>query len=165
MDIPGVAPPIAAQGRLLVDGGLLNNLPVDVMAAAGEGPVIAVDVGGSARMVLGDVQEERLDGEPSARRRSRVLVNDEEDLDVLLPTLPELMTRIVTLSASDSAALAAEHSDLVIRPQVSHVGTFEFHMLDTLKAAGRPAGGRRERRSTSAPAPRPRAGHRPRAAR
>ena len=139
MDIPGVAPPIAAQGRLLVDGGLLNNLPVDVMAAAGEGPVIAVDVGGSARMVLGDVQEERLDGEPSARRRSRVLVNDEEDLDVLLPTLPELMTRIVTLSASDSAALAAEHSDLVIRPQVSHVGTFEFHMLDTLKAAGRRA--------------------------
>ena len=42
--LPGLAPPVALDGRLLIDGGVLNNLPVDVMAAAREGPVIAVDV-------------------------------------------------------------------------------------------------------------------------
>src|SRR4029453_7342496 len=44
MSIPGVAPPVRRAGRLLVDGGVLNNLPVDHMAETGEGPVVAVDV-------------------------------------------------------------------------------------------------------------------------
>ena len=45
--IPGVFPPVAtSDGRLLVDGGVLDNLPVGTMARTGEGPVIAVDVTG-----------------------------------------------------------------------------------------------------------------------
>ena len=44
--IPGVFPPVAVDGRLLVDGGVLDNLPVATMARTGEGPVIAVDVTG-----------------------------------------------------------------------------------------------------------------------
>jgi NTE family protein len=44
MSIPGLAPPIRRAGRLLVDGGVLNNLPVDHMAETDEGPVVAVDV-------------------------------------------------------------------------------------------------------------------------
>ncbi|HEX7180224.1 MAG TPA: patatin-like phospholipase family protein [Thermoanaerobaculia bacterium] len=42
--IPGVVPPVVQDGELLVDGGVLNNLPADVMRRLGEGPVIAVDV-------------------------------------------------------------------------------------------------------------------------
>jgi predicted acylesterase/phospholipase RssA len=43
--IPGVTPPmIGENGDLLVDGGVLNNLPTDVMRRLGEGPVIASDV-------------------------------------------------------------------------------------------------------------------------
>ena len=42
--LPGVGAPVPLDGRLLVDGGVLNNLPVEQMAARGEGPVIAVDV-------------------------------------------------------------------------------------------------------------------------
>ena len=42
--IPGVYPPVTGGGRLLVDGGVMDNLPVGTMAAAAEGPVIAVDV-------------------------------------------------------------------------------------------------------------------------
>src|SRR3712207_235006 len=42
--IPGYVPPVALGDRLLVDGGVLNNLPVDLMARD-EGPVIAVNVG------------------------------------------------------------------------------------------------------------------------
>ena len=44
MSIPGLAPPLPHGGRLLVDGGVLNNLPVDAMADAAEGPIVAVDV-------------------------------------------------------------------------------------------------------------------------
>lgn len=44
VSIPGLLPPVAVGDQLLVDGGVLNNLPVDVMADTGEGPVVAVDV-------------------------------------------------------------------------------------------------------------------------
>jgi predicted acylesterase/phospholipase RssA len=42
---PGIYPPVVEDGDLLVDGALLNNLPVDVMQTfAGGGTIIAVDV-------------------------------------------------------------------------------------------------------------------------
>ncbi len=43
--IPGVLPPVLQGGEVFVDGGAMNNLPVDVMRAKGRGPVIGVDVG------------------------------------------------------------------------------------------------------------------------
>jgi len=43
--IPGVLPPVFQGGEVFVDGGAMNNLPVDVMRAKGRGPVIGVDVG------------------------------------------------------------------------------------------------------------------------
>lgn len=43
--IPGMLPPIAKDGHLLVDGGVLDNLPVDTMRAqSGISRVVAVDV-------------------------------------------------------------------------------------------------------------------------
>jgi predicted acylesterase/phospholipase RssA len=43
--IPGILPPVPHEGSLLVDGGVLNNLPVTVMRQHGAiGTVIAVDV-------------------------------------------------------------------------------------------------------------------------
>lgn len=45
MTLPGVTPPVVAPGGdLLVDGGVLNNLPTDVMRSLGPGPIVAVDV-------------------------------------------------------------------------------------------------------------------------
>jgi NTE family protein len=43
--IPGVLPPVFHHGEVHVDGGAMNNLPVDVMREVGRGPVIGVDVG------------------------------------------------------------------------------------------------------------------------
>jgi predicted acylesterase/phospholipase RssA/CRP-like cAMP-binding protein len=42
--LPGIVPPVRLGDRVLVDGGVLDNLPVGEMAVTGEGPVIAVDV-------------------------------------------------------------------------------------------------------------------------
>lgn len=46
MSIPGILPPVPEDGELLVDGGVLNNLPIDIMREMKPfGSVIAIDVG------------------------------------------------------------------------------------------------------------------------
>lgn len=44
MSIPGVYAPVSRQGKLLVDGGVANNLPVSVARDMGADIVIAVDI-------------------------------------------------------------------------------------------------------------------------
>ncbi len=45
MSVPAAFAPVEIDGRLLVDGGLVNNLPVDVVRAMGADIVIAVNIG------------------------------------------------------------------------------------------------------------------------
>lgn len=45
MSVPGVFPPLEVNGRLLCDGGIVRNLPVDIVREMGADIVIAVDVG------------------------------------------------------------------------------------------------------------------------
>jgi NTE family protein len=42
--LPGLISPVRHEDRVLVDGGLLNNLPVDLARTLGAAPVVAVDV-------------------------------------------------------------------------------------------------------------------------
>jgi NTE family protein len=44
MSVPGVFAPVRIDGRLLVDGGMSNNLPVSVVREMGADIVIAVDI-------------------------------------------------------------------------------------------------------------------------
>jgi len=45
MSLPGIFPPVSTDGRVLVDGGIARNLPVDVGQQMGADIIIAVDVG------------------------------------------------------------------------------------------------------------------------
>ena len=45
MSLPGVFQPVEMGGRVLLDGGLVNQVPIDVVRAMGADIVIAVDVG------------------------------------------------------------------------------------------------------------------------
>ena len=51
MAVPGVFTAVEIDGRVLVDGGIVDNLPVDVVKAMGADVVIAVDVGSDADVV------------------------------------------------------------------------------------------------------------------
>jgi NTE family protein len=52
MSLPGIFPPVEMDGRVLVDGGALDNVPADVVREMGAAVVIAVDVG---HVATGDV--------------------------------------------------------------------------------------------------------------
>ncbi len=131
--IPGVFPPVARpDGRLLVDGGVLDNLPVETMARTGEGPVIAVDVTGG----MGRFQRSRRPGlERLARPLRRLLTGSEAEV----PGLAETIVRTLTVGSVDTVAAARLHADLVITPHVDGIGLTEWGAIDRVREIGRQA--------------------------
>src|SRR5262249_2508396 len=128
--IPGVLPPVStADGGLLVDGAVLDNLPVETMAADAEGPVITVDVTGAA--ACGPRAADR-----GWRATARSLI---AGASAELPTLAETMLRTLTVGSSDTVAAARRHADLVITPDVSTIGLLDWKQLPHSRAAGREA--------------------------
>jgi predicted acylesterase/phospholipase RssA len=113
MSIPGLAAPIARGGRLLVDGGVLNNLPVDAMAETAEGPVIASDV------------------------IRRVSTNGDERPPV--PTIMETLSRATVLGSVERAEANRALAALVVTPDVQDVPLRDFRALDRAIEAGRRA--------------------------
>jgi predicted acylesterase/phospholipase RssA len=116
MALPAFAPPVRLDGRLLCDGGVLDNLPVAAMSADGEGPLIACDV-----------------GEPEDRHLGRVEAPDHD------PTLPETLYRLILLKTEDTLAAAREYAQLVILPERNGAGRLDFHQLDYMREQGRRA--------------------------
>ncbi len=125
ISLPLIAPPIVRDGRLLIDGSLLDNLPLEPMSATGEGPVLAVDIKGGEEH-HGGADESVPAPAPAARpRRSRP------------PSLPETMARVALLSSASTDESARRHADMTIRVRVSGVGLLEFHQIDEARRAGR----------------------------
>ena len=107
MAIPTVFSAVELDGKLLVDGGVSDNVPVDVVRAMGADVVIAIDIG--APLLAG----------PEAGRSF---------LTILSQTMG-LITR-----ANMAPQLAA--ADLVITPEVASYGTLEFEKGREIIAKG-----------------------------
>lgn len=114
--IPAFLPPGRSDGRLLVDGGLIRNLPVDVMADMDEGPVVAVEVGGRFEP---DLEE---DGMPA------------------LPAVGETLMRSVMLGSAAAGGGVTGRADLVIEPDVAGLKMLAFGEFDRAIEIGRAAG-------------------------
>ena len=131
--LPGIGPPVASGERLLVDGGVLNNLPVEPMAARGEGPVVAVDVSGRfeppSRDAAGAARP-RL-ARITARLRRALIGWDEPR-----PSFGETLTRTIVLGSIDTAEAAHRHAEYVIAPQVQGMGLTDFARVSEIRAQG-----------------------------
>jgi NTE family protein len=136
MTLPGYLPPKSLDGRLLLDGGVLNNLPVDVMAASGEGPVIASDV--SARYQPPAMRPQRGRRPRTARLAAR-LRRGVVGSDALLPGFGETVVRSILLGSIDTAEAAQRYADVVIEPAVAGVGLLAWDRTDDMIEAGRAA--------------------------
>ncbi len=131
--IPGVFPPVATEsGQLLVDGGVLDNLPVATMARSGEGPVVAVDVTGRMGQFK---QPERPGLARLGRRLRRALTGSEAEI----PRLGETILRTVTVGSIDTIAAARLHADLVIAPPVDGIGLMDWGAIARVRDLGRRA--------------------------
>jgi NTE family protein len=106
MSLPLIFPPVEADGRVLVDGGAMNNVPADVARAMGSDVVIAVNVG-----EIGDREA-----------INRTLFGVAGD------TLDSMMR------ASTRRAMAS--ADLVITPVLKGFGSLDWRRSGELEEAG-----------------------------
>jgi len=109
MAVPGVFSPVDIDGRLLVDGGLVNNLPVDQGRAMGADVVIAVDV-----------------GEPLRTRKQ-------------LESLADVTRQVLRMVVVRSVDRQKPDADLVIHPAVDEFTTSDFNKASRMIALGEEA--------------------------
>jgi NTE family protein len=108
MAVPGVFAPVNYRGQVLVDGGLVDNLPVDVARAMGVDVLIVVDT-----------------GNPLQPRRN-------------LASLPGITNQMLTIllrrNVNQSLASLAPQ-DILISPQLGDFSSYDFaHTLKTVSA-------------------------------
>ncbi|MCB1917301.1 MAG: patatin-like phospholipase family protein [Rhodocyclaceae bacterium] len=138
--LPGLLTPVARDGRLLVDGGLVNPVPVSLCRAMGADIVIAVDLGseliGRAWRHAG-VEPVEPDGEePGWIRRllARFGVAEDEAAEPAraeenLPSLAGVMSASINIMQVRIARsrLAGEPADVLVSPRVGQIGMMDYH--------------------------------------
>jgi predicted acylesterase/phospholipase RssA/CRP-like cAMP-binding protein len=132
LSLPGLLPPVKQGEDLLVDGGLLNNLPIDVMRRrVGGGTVIAVDLGVDVEMPAPPSYQESLPGWRLLMWRLR-----QQQAGYRIPGLLGVLMRSRDLAGIRSQReLAASHTaDLHLHPPVDGVPALDFpsaqHLVD-----------------------------------
>lgn len=130
--LPGVFEPVPANGRILVDGALVNPVPVSVCRAYEQRLVVAVnlhyDLFGRAAVIKHNAGELVVEPDASpAARFQRESHSKEERLGltgVMVEAFNIIQDRI------SRARLAGDPPDLSLQPKLGHIGLTEFHRAD-----------------------------------
>ena len=128
--VPGLFPPFELLKMFLVDGGLIDNLPIDVMAELCRGPVIAVDVF--------PYQRQRRD---AAKHRGKGLIDRLLDLQPFPTNGPSLFDTLVhaTLVGSQrttTSSLSRHPPALYLTPDLTRFHLLEWRAHERLFEAG-----------------------------
>lgn len=131
MAVPGLGPPIFDGTDILVDGGVLNNLPVDVMRGFGRGPVFASSVSPAGDLYL-DREYEQL---PSPWRLLASWLNP-FGAPAPVPTIGTLLMRTVSLQGINSGLRGRAGADLLFEPPPEGHKLLDWVALDSIVETG-----------------------------
>jgi NTE family protein len=109
MSVPGVFPPTEVDGRILGDGGLVNNLPIDVARALGADIVIVVNI-----------------GTPLSKRSTLNSVGG----------ITGQMINILTEQNVQNSLRLMKPGDLLIQPDLGTLTSSDFNQTETLVRLG-----------------------------
>ncbi|MEJ2060811.1 MAG: patatin-like phospholipase RssA [Gammaproteobacteria bacterium] len=154
--LPGLFRPYKVDGDWLLDGGLVNPVPVSVCRMLGADVVIAVDLNADLLEVPGTANKlvkrlEQFQGKELTNRfkerlgdlAGKVLplgdqeqvVEDEEEL----PSLLEVLARSINIMSMriTRSRMAGDPPEVVIAPHARHIGLMEFHRVEEAIDIGR----------------------------
>ncbi len=126
--IPGIAEPILEDGNVLIDGGVLNNLPGDIMRRYC-GTVIVIDIAGQMNL---NVEYESI---PSAWEILwRRIWPFQKSFQ--LPSIIDILLGATLLSSNDRANMVRKDADFCLTPPVKQFKMLEFSALEELVEVG-----------------------------
>jgi len=130
---PGLFPPQVIQGDLLVDGALLNNVPVDVMAKINEGGhIIAVDINAREDLLGNTDNIGGING-------WQLLINKLNPFGqkINFPNLIEILTRASIIGGlAQRKKLITGVADLYLQPPVNHFPLMGYKHAKAIEQAG-----------------------------
>jgi NTE family protein/lysophospholipid hydrolase len=129
--VPGIAPPVPRDGDLLVDGGVLNNLPVDIMRQRCPGPVVAVDVSPAVELTTKTATCAEMSGWPHLWR----LLNPWSTA-ATFPNVLEILTRTATMSSAYGSERTRAEADLYLHPPTDRISPLDWAAIDTAVEIG-----------------------------
>jgi NTE family protein len=116
--IPGLLPPVVENGDVLADGGVMNNLPCDIMDAMRRGPVIGIDVSRYRTLAGTDA---------GARGWARRLFMQS---DYHGPGIISLLMRAATVGGTIQTRSSRDHADLVLDPPLEAIEIRDWRSFD-----------------------------------
>eukprot|EP00658_Telonema_sp_P-2_P066367 TRINITY_DN55407_c0_g1_i2.p1 TRINITY_DN55407_c0_g1~~TRINITY_DN55407_c0_g1_i2.p1 ORF type:complete len:353 (-),score=70.09 TRINITY_DN55407_c0_g1_i2:117-1175(-) len=130
MTLQGYMPPISVKGQLLLDGGYLDNLPVQHMKACGAAVVIAVDVSGASVNGYDDYGDHLSGWKPLLSKLNPFAKT------MNVPSAGDIAGELLYVSSTRHSKDMAELADLYLKPPVQEYGTLEFGRFDVISQAG-----------------------------
>lgn len=141
MALPGLLPPTRLKGRWLVDGGLVNPVPVSLCRALGADVVIAVNLNsGIVGSRIADSSSpgprshflSALVSRPTPTSSSGALERAIEPPPRIRERSPRLLDVLgrsinITQDRITRSRMAGDPPDIVLTPRLSQIGLFEFH--------------------------------------
>lgn len=145
--LPGLLAPVRRDGAVLVDGGLVNPVPVSLAHAMGAEIVIAVDLGtdilgrhmrtSAPEGAVGEVGEwlRKLQDNLGARLPVRPTAESR------LPSLFEVVATSINIMQVRIARsrMAGDPADVVVAPRLAHIGLLDFQRAEEAIEEGRQA--------------------------
>ena len=159
--LPGVFTPAVHEGRLLVDGGLVNPVPVSLCRALGADIVIAVDLNwdlvtrrrpassaaAPVEEVIAVTHSGRLERmlarwfRPAGHGRTAETPPGALQPALITPSMLGVMSASLNIMQVriTQSRLAGEPADAMIRPRLAHIGAMDFHRAAASIAEGEQA--------------------------
>jgi len=154
ISVPGVFSPAKHEGKLLIDGGLVNPIPVDQLREMGADKIIAVDVN------HGCLQRQVGTGASGKSRKPKGMVGDwlRKAEEILEERDPKHLERIKEWFAPDpmpnlidviggmihivetqvgKMRMEIDPPDVLLAPEVGDMEMFDFHHAEEIIEAGR----------------------------
>ncbi len=131
--IPAIFQPVFVKGDLVVDGGILNPLPVKALHQAGANKIIAVNVFPTSKDMLEKriIREEALEQEAMRIKNRNFFVRTlfrikKFILRGFFPNIFDILMNTIQSMEAEIAEIEGESSDVLIRPVVPTASWVEF---------------------------------------
>ena len=149
--LPGVFDPVLVKGRWLLDGALVNPIPITAARALGADIVICVNLNGEVRARGTVIQS--YDDESSDEKEIEAVMDEPRRWGIFAPprlnrprkpNAPGIATVMVdafniTQDRIARSRLAGDPPDIMISPKLAKMGLFELHRAQELIDLGRQA--------------------------